>query len=203
MKIYSIHDLAFNNYGKVVDCPFFDLFERAAKEIPVPKTGCLYMASVPVFETPEVTAYYNVHFGDMDAQIGYCWGRNDMLNALEWHKSSEVQCALEDMILLLGEQREMVNGVYDTKNVKAFLVKKGEAIEIYQTTLHYCPAMPDNKVFKNVVVLPRGTNTPLTTAVEDKKLIARNKWLVCHPESKQQVDSGNVIGLIGENIRVK
>ncbi len=27
MKIYSIHDKQFNNYGKVVDCPCFDTNE--------------------------------------------------------------------------------------------------------------------------------------------------------------------------------
>lgn len=203
MKIYSIHDQEFNSYGKVIECPFFDLFEKGANEIPVPETGCSYMASVPAFETPEATAYYNGYFGDMDAQIGYCWGRNDMLNALEWHKSSEVHCALEDMILLLGDQRETENGMFDTKRVKAFLVKKGESVEIYQTTLHFCPSMPDNKVFKNVVILPRGTNTPLTAPSDDKMLVARNKWLVCHGESKKHVDMGRVVGLVGENIRVK
>ncbi len=203
MKVYSIYDKEFENYGKAVDCPFFDVFEKAAKDIAVPETGCSYMASVPQFETEESTAYYRKHFGDMDAQIGYCWGRNDTLNALEWHKSSEVHCALEDMILLLGDQRQMQNGFFDTKNIKAFLVKKGESVEIYQTTLHFCPSMPNNKVFKNVVILPRGTNTPLTMPVDDKKLVARNKWLVCHGESKKHVDMGRVIGITGENIVVK
>lgn len=203
MKVYSIHDKQFKNYGEVVDCPFFNLFEKEANDIPVPETGCSYMASVPAFETADATAYYNKHFGDMDAQIGYCWGRNDVLNALEWHKSSEVHCALEDMILLLGDKREMKNGVFNTKKIKAFLVKKGESVEIYQTTLHFCPSMPDGKVFKNVVILPRGTNTPLTVECEDKKLVARNKWLICHPESKKHVDMGRAIGITGENIVVK
>ena len=107
------------------------------------------------------------------------------------------------MILLLGDQRQMENGIFDTKNIKAFLVKKGESVEIYQTTLHFCPSMSNGQVFKNVVILPRGTNTPLTVAVKDKKLVARNKWLVCHPESKKHVDMGRVIGITGENIVVK
>lgn len=203
MKIYSIHDQEFKNYGEVLNCPFFDLFEKGAKEILVPETGCSYIASVPAFETEESTAFYRKHFGDMDVQIGYCWGRSDTLNALEWHKSAEVHCALEDMILLLGDKRQMEQGVFDTKNIKAFFVKKGESVEIYQTTLHFCPFMPNQKVFKNVVILPRGTNTPLTVSVEDKKLVARNKWLVCHSESKKHVDMGRVIGIIGENIVVK
>lgn len=203
MKIYSIHDKDFDQYGQVVACPYFELFEKEADKIDIPETGCSYMASVPTFETAEAAAYYREYFGDMDAQIGYCWGQNDTLNALEWHKSSEVHCALEDMILLLGDIREMQNGVFDTKNIKGFYVKKGESVEIYQTTLHFCPTMPNGKVFKNVVILPRGTNTPLTMETSDKKLVARNKWLICHGESKKHVDMGRVVGVIGENIVVK
>ena len=203
MKIYSICDKEFENFGKVIDCPFFELFKNGASEIAVPETGCAYLASVPNFETKESIDFYNKLFGDMEVQIGYCWGRNDLLNALEWHKSSEVHCALEDMIMLLGDQRLMKNGKFDTKNIKAFLVKKGQSIEIYQTTLHFCPSMPNGKVFKNVVILPRGTNTPLTVETEDKTLVAKNKWLICHKDCKKQVDLGRVIGLVGENILVK
>ena len=203
MKIYSVHDKEFLIYGEAIDCPFFDVFEKGAKDIALPETGCSYKASVSAFETAETIAYYRAYFGDMDVQIGYCWGRNDTLNALEWHKSSEVHCALEDMILLLGDMREMQDGMFDTKNIKAFLVKKGESVEIYQTTLHFCPSMPNGKVFKNVVILPRGTNTPLTQEHRDKKLVARNKWLVCHGESKKHVEMGRVVGVTGKNIVIK
>lgn len=203
MEIHSIHDKEFENYGKVIGCPYFNLFEKEAENIAIPEEGCSYMASVTSFETEEAQSYYNSYFGDMDTQIGYCWGRNDILNALEWHKSSEVHCALEDMILLLGNMLEMENGVFDTKYIKAFLVKKGESVEIYQTTLHFCPAMPSGKVFKNVVILPRGTNTPLTHTSDDKKLIARNKWLICHGESRKHVNMGRVVGVVGENIVVE
>ena len=203
MKIYTICDKEFENFGKVIDCPFFELFKNGANEIAVPETGCAYLASVPNFETKESIDFYNKFFGDMEVQIGYCWGRNDLLNALEWHKSSEVHCALEDMIMLFGDQRLMKNGKFETKNIKAFLVKKGQSIEIYQTTLHFCPSMPNGKVFKNVVILPRGTNTPLTVETEDKTLVAKNKWLICHKDCKKQVDLGRVIGLIGENLLVK
>lgn len=203
MKIYSIHDKEFSAYGEVLDCPFIELFTKGAKDIAIPETGCSYMASVANFETQEVLSFYREKFGDMDVQIGYCWGRNDILNGLEWHKSSEIHCALEDMVLLLGDKRQMEKGVFDTANVKAFLVKKGESVEIYQTTLHFCPTMPSGKVFKNVVILPRGTNTPLTITTSDKTLIARNKWFICHGESKKHVEAGRVIGVIGENITLK
>ena len=203
MKVYSIHDREFEKYGQVIACPYLDFFEKEARAIVIPETGCSYMASVPAFETAETLAYYRAQFGDMDAQIGYCWGRNDTLNALEWHKSSEIHCAIEDMILLLGDMKEMQDGDFDTNNIKAFLVKKGESVEIYQTTLHFCPSKPNGQVFKNIVVLPRGTNTPLTSVTADKKLVARNKWLICHGASKKHVDMGRVVGIVGENIVVK
>ena len=203
MKIYSIHDKEFNNFGEVIECPFFGLFESGAEKIALPETGCSYMASVPEFENDSSLAFYRQKFGDMDVQIGYCWGRNDTLNALEWHKSSEIHCALEDMILLLGDKRLMKDGKFDTADIKAFLVKKGESVEIYQTTLHFCPSMPNGKVFKNVVILPEGTNTPLLNKSDDIKLVSRNKWLICHPESKKHVDLGRYVGIVGENIKVK
>ncbi|MBQ7642950.1 MAG: DUF4867 family protein, partial [Clostridia bacterium] len=46
------------------------------------------------------------------------------------------------------------------------------------------------------------TNTPLTAATEDERLIAKNKWLVCHGESKAHVEAGRVVGLIGDNIKI-
>lgn len=203
MIIYSIHDKEFKDFGEVIDCPFFDLFEREAKKIPNPESGCSYLASVSYFETQNAIAYYCEKFGDMDVQIGYCWGRNDSLNALEWHKSSEIQCALEDMILLLGKKSDINDdGIFNTSDVKAFLVKKGESVEIYQTALHYCPCMKDGKSFKCVVILPKGTNTPLTNKTEDRKLIAKNKWLICHAECTEQVKAGSIIGLKGDNIVV-
>lgn len=203
MKIYSVHDEKFRQYGRTVACPFFEHFAAEAAKIALPEAGCSYIASLAAFETPEAMDYYTAHFGDMDVQIGYCWGQNDTLNALEWHTCTEVQCALEDMILLLGDLREIRNGTFDTKRVKAFLVKKGEAVEIYGTTLHYCPAVPAGQTFRAVVVLPRGTNTPLTAKSDDERLIARNKWLICHKESRECTEEGRAVGLVGKNTVIK
>lgn len=202
MKVYSVLDKKFRKLGAVVDCPFIDFLTEKANAIEIPETGCSYMASVPEFESQETLAYYKDVFGDMEVQLGYCWGRNDTLNALEWHKSSEIHCALEDMILLLGDKNKMKGDTFNSKHVKAFLVKKGQSVELYQSTLHFCPANPDGKVFKNVVILPKGTNTPLENKGKDKKLVAKNKWLICHPECKKQVDLGRQIGIEGKNIKL-
>ncbi len=85
----------------------------------------------------------------------------------------------------------------------AYLVKKGEAVEIYATTLHFCPCANNQKVFKRIVVLPMETNTPLEKPSDDKRLIAKDKWLICHLEAKRHVELGRVVGLVGKNIVVK
>ena len=203
MKIYSIHDKEFNKLGKVIDNPFYNFFEKEQKNVKLPESGASYMASVNCFETEETLKYYRSYFGDMDVQIGYCWGENHLLNALEWHKSSEINIALEDMFLILGDMEDMIGEEINSKDLKTFLVKKGEAIELYQTTLHFCPCSNENLKFKCVVILPRGTNTPLENKNMDKKLISKNKWLICHPGCKKHVDLGRVVGIIGDNIEIK
>lgn len=203
MKILSICDKEFKKYGKVIDNVFFDKFLTASKNIDVPESGCAYKASLDEFETQEINSYYYNYFGKMPVQIGYCWGRNALLNAVEWHKSSEVNCALEDFVIFIGLLQDVdEDGKYDTSKMQAFYVEKGQAFEMYATTLHFCPAKANGKVFKNVVILPKGTNLPLESKSEDKMLIANNKWLIAHPECKKQVDLGRVIGLVGENFNI-
>lgn len=203
MKLYSIKDKEFAKYGRVIDAPYFAELKKASEEIPVPETGSMYRASEPAFDTEEINAYYKQVFGEMDVQVGYCWGRNDVLNALEWHKNSEIAVALTDLIMLLGDMSEMEDGKFKSKNLKAFLFKEGESAELFATTLHFCPGMPDQKVFKNVVVLPKGTNLPLEGESNDKFLHAKNKWIIVHSDFKRLVDMGRVVGIVGKNIKIK
>lgn len=104
-----------------------------------------------------------ITYGEMPIQIGYCNGRNSRLNALEYHKDSEVNVMATDAILLLGLRSELEEDyTLDTKKVKAFLVPAGTAVEIYATSLHYAPCGVDGKPFQVAIVLPKGTNYPLT-----------------------------------------
>lgn len=146
-----------------------------------------------------------ITYGEMPIQIGYCNGRNSQLNALEYHKDSEVNVMATDAILLLGLRSEIEEDyTLDTKKVKAFLVPAGTAVEIYATSLHYAPCGVDGKPFQVAIVLPKGTNYPFTKkrtgAGEDKLMTAVNKWLIGHPEGG--LDAGCFIGLKGENLRV-
>ena len=112
----------------------------------------------------------------------------------------------EDFILLLGEQKEIENGVFDTAKVKAFRVPAGVLVEVFATSLHYAPCHTDPaKGFRMLVALPEGTNTerpdsPIRTA-EDALMTACNKWLLAHPDSPE-AKSGAKVGLVGENIDI-
>ena len=82
-----------------------------------------------------------------ETKIGYCNGDNHKLNALEYHRSSELDIAQTDLILLLGMQQDIENGdIYDTSKVEAFLVPAGTGVELYATTLRYAPCKkPDEE----------------------------------------------------------
>ena len=205
MKIYSVYDAEFARYGRVHSGMDGAALLREMERIPLPESGTAYEPSIAALEACEAFADYQASaFGGMPVQLGMCWGRNTKLNCLEYHRDSEFNLGLGDFILLLAKQDEIENGVLDTAKVKAFRVPAGVLVEVYATTLHYAPCHTDEAAgFRVLVALPRGTNTPLTATSEDKKLVARNKWLICHKESKKHVESGKVIGIIGENIVVK
>ena len=144
-----------------------------------------------------------VVYGDMPVQIGYCNGHNQKLNAVEYHRSSEINVAATDMILLLGKQQDIKEDyTYDTAEIEAFLVPAGMAVEVYATTLHYAPCGVNNSGFRCAVVLPKGTNYDVKrqkNTGEDRLLAATNKWLIAHKEA--HID-GAFEGLIGENPEV-
>ncbi|MGN0976272.1 MAG: DUF4867 family protein, partial [Gemmiger sp.] len=85
-----------------------------------------------------------------------------------------------------------------------FFVPKGTAIEMYQTTLHLSPCRVCDSGFKGIVILPRGTNTPLDAKPvnptgEARLLLQRNKWVIAHPEREPLIKQGAFPGLLGEN----
>lgn len=206
MKIYSVLDERFRKYGRVIegfDCA--GLFE-ALKATPLPQDGTVYVASDPQLEKLEIFGkMQKMLFGGLPIELGYCNGVNSKLNALEYHRSSEVNVAADELILLLGELRDVdpKTYTYDTSKVEAFKVPAGTMFEMYATTLHFAPCSVDGKGFRNAVILPRGTNLPLDFEPEKenegKLLFAANKWLIAHAESGLDKD-GAFVGLKGENI---
>ena len=204
MKIQKVTDPAFRKYGQVLEGYDFTSLIKEMKHTPVPE-DVIYVPSVEELEALDVMKkLQNKGYGGLPVQIGYCNGHNSKLNALEYHRSSEVNVAVTDIILLLGAEQDIEpDFTYDTSKVEAFLVPAGTGIEVYGTTLHYAPCGVDGNGFKAVVVLPKGTNTDLMTchtkSFDDKLLTAKNKWLIAHEEAGIE---GAVCGLKGENIDI-
>lgn len=206
MEIKKITDPAFRKYGRIVQgIDFSDLVEAIKKETPLPE-GVAYEPSIEVLEeTAAAKALQKRTYGELPVQVGYCNGHNDKLNAVEYHRSSEVNVAATDAVLIVGMQQDITDDfTYDTSLMEAFLVPAGTAVEIYATTLHYAPCSADEDGFKVGIVLPAGTNCPLEEGHEgweDALITAKNKWLIGHAEGG--LSAGAHIGLIGENLNVR
>ena len=208
MKIYSVTDAAFRPYGKILEGYDTAPLCAAMRSIPMPEQGTAYEPSIPVLEECALYgALQNNAYGGMPIQLGLCWGSNTRLNCLEYHRDSEVNVGARDFILLLGKQDEIENGVLDTGKVKAFRVPAGMAVEVYATTLHFCPCQVSDEGFRCIVVLPRGTNHPLEgekpQGGDGRLLWAKDKWLIAHPENVGVVQRGAYPGLHGENYEIK
>lgn len=205
IKIQKVTDEAFKKYGRVLTSDY-DVAELIQKmgETPCPD-DVIYVPSDAELEKLAIYKdFTDSLYGGLPVQIGYCNGHNNLLNAVEYHRSSEVNVACTDVILLIGSEQDIEDDfTYDTSKIEAFLLPAGTVAEVYATTLHYAPCGVDGAGFRCVVVLPRDTNLDLevqpNSAKEDKLLVARNKWLIAHPDAKI---AGAFNGLKGENIQV-
>lgn len=204
IEIYDVHDDMFRQYGRVInDFDAGSLIETSIKAVQMPESASRYIPSVEELEAlSEASVIKNQIYGQMDVQIGICLGYNNRLNALEFHKNSEINIAVTDLVLLLARQQELdIDNRLDTKLVKGFLLKKGDVAEIYATTLHFCPCEV-REGFSCIVVLPRDTNTPLEENElfkKDELLFAKNKWLLAHEENASLIKRGGKAKLYGEN----
>lgn len=204
VKIQKVTDPAFRKYGQVLEGYDFTGLIKEMKHTPVPE-DVIYVPSVEELEALDVMKdLQNKGYGGLPVQIGYCNGHNKKLNAVEYHRNSEINVAVTDLVLLIGHQQDIEpDHTYDTSRIEAFLVPAGTGIEVYATTLHYAPCHVNEGGFQCVVVLPKGTNTDLTFQTgktgEDSLMTAKNKWLIAHEDAKIE---GAFNGLKGENITI-
>lgn len=209
LKINDIYASDFKNYGRIVkEYNFQELIKYMGEETMTPVEGNTYVASVREAESFHVKqALQTVFFGEMPIQIGYCNGANSTLNGLEYHKGSEINVAVTDFVLLLGKVQDITDGYYASNLVRAFYVPRGEAIELYATTLHFAPCKVSQTGFKCIVILPAGTNLPLkqnrSGFAEDRLLFAKNKWLLVHASRTALIQKGAHIGILGDNIKIR
>jgi len=204
MKLYSVNDAEFNEYGVVLTgYDYSELFENLSK-VPVPERGIVYVASEKTLENCSEAKKMEIRgFGGYPVQLGYVSGINRTMNCLEYHKSSEYNIALEDIILVLGHEKQIVDGKFDSSLCKAFHVPAGTGVELYGTTLHYAPFNVNEGGYRIICVLPRGTNAPKiefkSQNLEDKMCFGVNKWLMAHKDA-DEVNDGAYVGITGENI---
>ena len=207
MIIKKVTDNEFKKYGRVLKNYNCSKLIEKMKTTPLP-TDVIYEPSVKELEDLKIFKDLKAReFGELPIQIGYCNGNNYLLNAVEYHRSSEINVAVTDFILLLGCIQDIEDDYsYDTSKIEAFIIPTGTILEVYATTLHYAPCNANEYGFKCVVVLPKDTNLSLESKInksgEDALLFARNKWLIGHKDTDLGAQ-GAFIGLKGQNISVK
>ena len=110
------------------------------KHTPVPE-DVIYVPSVEELEALDVMKdLQNKGYGGLPVQIGYCNGHNKKLNAVEYHRNSEINVAVTDLVLLIGHQQDIEpDHTYDTSRIEAFLVPAGTGIEVMlpHFTMHH------------------------------------------------------------------
>lgn len=206
MRIQSVFDSAFTPYGRLVEGIDAKTIIDTLLKTALPDEGIVYVPSDAALEgLAEAESLSLRIYGGMPIQIGYCNGRNNQLNCLEYHRNSEIDITADDIILILAPLQRLKEGRLHTSETEAFLVPAGTAVQLYETTLHYAPCGLDGGSFRTAVVLPQGTNTKkpdiTVKTAEDRLLWARNKWLIAHPQSVEAA-MGAFAGLEGENIRI-
>lgn len=219
VKIYSVEDANFSSFGRILKG--YDLEELTTfmrEQTQIPEAGNVYVASVEQMEKMQAAEQLRIRmYGGMPIQIGYCNGRNTTYNGFEYHKGSEINIAVTDFMLVLGHTYDICHNKYDVSQATVFFVPKNTAIEMYQTTLHLSPLRVNDEGFQDIVILPRGTNTPLDDAEkktrdaaimtlgqdtfdeEVRLLLQRNKWVIAHPNREPLIRQGAFGGVTGEN----
>lgn len=204
MKVYNVSDREFKEYGTVLTgYDYTELFSKL-KDIDIPKQGISYTSSLEELESCSVAKEFELRgFGAYPVQLGSVRGFNKKMNCLEYHKSSEFNIAMDDIILVLALEKDICDGVIDSSVCKAFFVPAGTGVELYATTLHYAPFNISKNGYRVVCVLPRGTNGEKINFdnknIEDKFCFGVNKWLLAHSEAPE-INSGAQIGIKGINI---
>ena len=208
-EIKNVFYPSFRRLGRIIKDIDLGGMREAALQIPMSEDGsCQYLASVPGIEdTDGFRAYTRIYAGGQSIQGGICWGYNTKMNGVEYHRSSEVNIALDDVVMMLGDRRDIEDdNTFDSSKMEFYFVPAGTAVELYATTLHLAPCQMDANGFRVLVFLPKGTNSPLSkkqmeevvaASGEYRLLFAVDKWSIVYPGDKD-VAAGAFPGVKGE-----
>lgn len=212
LHIRDISDPAWEQYGRLLQRSDPSEVSERAKALNPRTEGVAYEPSVAALEA---SCAFNREmarevFGGMPVQVGWCYGQNLEMNALEYHKGIEVNVCVSDVVLLVGDACDITLGEeirYETAKVAAFYAPAGSVVEFHCWNLHYAPVhVAQGGDFLTLVYLPKTTNEPLPYGFpkvgENRLLFAINKWLIAHPDVASLAASGAYPGLVGPDIRV-
>ena len=165
VEIISIRDDRFSRYGRIVEG--FDvsgLIRCMEEDTVIPEKGNIYVPSLKELEDlPVSREIEKLIYKGTPIQVGYCNGRNSTYNGFEYHKAIEVHVAVDDFMLVMGHCYDISDDLkYSVDQAEVFYIERGTVFEIFGTTLHLSPLRVSDRGFRNVVILPRGTNTPLS-----------------------------------------
>lgn len=204
LPLYSVMDPEFSRYGRILEAETGEL-AAALEKTEIPESGNCYKASEALLEEVDlIPKMKRLVFGEMEIQAGYCNGNGYKLNAMEYHKCSEVNFTTTGLVLLLALPEQLRDGRLNSADVVGFYLPENVLVEIYPLVLHFAPCRIAGTGFRCLVILEKGTNEALeyvdtSSAGEEKLLWMRNKWLTCHPDSPQ-AEKGAFIGISGENL---
>jgi hypothetical protein len=199
----DVHAASFAPYGRVLDYDTAEAVAYLETKTPMPKEKNLYVRDDEAFrQLPIMAELQEAVYGTLPLEAGYCNGYNSLLNCLEYHSCPEVDIAGSDLVLHLALQNDVKAGQIDSKDVRAFFVKKGTAVLLYPGVFHFSPCKLSLSGFKCAIILSAHTNEPLDEKAHDPRLWMKNKWLFAHPDSLQ-ASKGAYIGIKGANIEVK
>lgn len=209
IQIHSVHDPEFSRFGEVLDVSEFgDLIRYLELHTTVPSVGNEYVPHRAELGeiASNITVIHNT-FGMVPLEYGYVNGNNSKLNALEFHKSSEINVCVTPLALLLAHIEDIDDSTVHSSKVTAFYIPQNTAIEVYSTTLHFSPCKVVDSGFKCAVILPYGTNMEFVSAKGNqgkysKFLFKTNKWLLNHPENTRMVELNAISAIQGENIEI-
>lgn len=209
LKLYSVNDTEFKRFGEILDSkPFEKFIEVLKSETEIPHEGNNYVTHHEnLYHATSDTAVVHDIFGSMQLQFGYVNGKNSKLNALEFHKSSEINIMGSPCVLFLAHFEDIQEHGIDVSMIKAFYVPENTVIEMFPLTLHFSPCKVLNTGFRCGVILPYGTNMEFikaqgTCGKKTKYLFKTNKWLLNHPDHVRMRELGASDGIIGPNLEI-
>ncbi|EBP4526821.1 DUF4867 domain-containing protein [Salmonella enterica subsp. enterica serovar Westminster] len=181
-KTLSIHSDEFKAYGKVISTKNIDsLLKYLKDEVTLPHDRIEYVRSDECLShCAAVSDIQRQIYGDMPVQAGYVCGVNTTQDGFEYHQGSEVIIAASDFFLFLGKREFMQDDAFNGELARPFFVPAKSAIELYSTTLHYCPISINTQPFSAAIILLDGTNEYIPDENKPAMLSKRNTWFIAH-----------------------